>query len=969
MARYTLTLNYTSTGRTLAPRAGDSYIVNLAADTTPYNAAFARLGSSLVLALVDDGGMLVPQGALIFQGWFKNSRSWDLQVNADGRAPWTPYAIFSSTIGPRVDIPTDAKIPNLKFEGDGIINPPQFTEAIAGYLTAVKNGLPTMQYGGNGVDVLTGDKGADVLYGQGGADTLNGGDGRDRLYGGDGDDTLNGGAGADKLHGGNGNDILNAGGGGFDVLYGDAGDDTLNLTGSDRGVLVGGDGNDTLNGSSAGDQLHGRDGNDTLNGGPGGDLLRGGNGFDTADYSSSQSAVTVNLAAGFGSGGDAQGDSFWDIEAVVGSSHNDTLNGSGTNNTFSGGDGNDTLNGADGNDKLDGGNGEDTLNGGSGEDTLSGGGGNDTLNGSTGNDALSGGDGNDTLIGGAGADTIDGGAGADVGDYSGSPAGVTVNLARGTGIGGDAHGDTIVNVETVLGSDYNDRLTGSNKKINDTLNGRAGDDTLNGGSGNDTLIGGAGADTINGGSGRDTVDYSGSPAGVTIDLASGTASGGDAHGDTIVNVETVLGSDHNDHLTGNDGRINDTLNGGAGDDTLTGGRGSDTLIGGAGADTINGGTERDTVDYSGSPAGVTIDLARGTASGGDAQGDTISLVEAVIGSSHNDTLTGSTSKNTLSGGAGDDTLNGGSGNDTLIGGAGADTINGGSGRDTVDYSGSPSGVTVDLAKGIGLRGDAQGDTLMDIEAVLGSDYWDHLSGDSGNNTLTGGGGNDVFYGGAGADTMDGGSGNDVLNYSRSSGGVTVNLSAQGGGQTASGGDAQGDVISNFEHVLGSSHADTLSGGDESNFFRAGAGNDTLNGGAGNDILYGDGRRIGVDHADAGNDILNGGAGDDLLRGGSGNDTLNGGAGDDRLYGGGGNDTFVFESGFGRDTIDGFGNGHFSDGEIIRFQSISGFTSFADLDISQATNGSDTVISLGAENTITVENVMSSDFSADDFAFM
>ena len=85
-----------------------------------------------------------------------------------------------------------------------------------------------------------------------------------------------------------------------------------------------------------------------------------------------------------------------------------------------------------------------------------------------------------------------------------------------------------------------------------------GNDTLYGRSGNDILSGGAGADTIDGGSGTDTSSYATSTAAVTVRLQSGTGSGGDAGGDTLINVENLAGSSFGDKLTGDAG--NNALN-------------------------------------------------------------------------------------------------------------------------------------------------------------------------------------------------------------------------------------------------------------------------------------------------------------------------------------------------------------------------------------------------------------------------
>ncbi len=460
----------------------------------------------------------------------------------------------------------------------------------------------------------------------------------------------------------------------------------------------------SLTGSTGSDSLYGGAGNDTLAGGAGADSLDGGAGTDMADYSASGAAVTVNLAAGTGLGGDAQGDTLTSIEQVTGSGYSDSLTGT------------------------------------------------------SGNDSLYGGAGNDTLVGGAGADSLDGGSGTDMADYSASGAAVTVNLATGTGAGGDAQGDTLTSIEQVTGSNYNDSLTGD-----------AGANLLIGGLGNDTLTGGAGADSLYGGTGMDYADYSASSAGVSVNLSDGTASGGDAQGDVLSGIDGLIGSASNDTLIGFDGQGttpgdlytnviyggagNDYIDGRGGDDSLYGGSGNDTIIGGSGADLIDGGSGTDMADYSGSGAGVTVNLATGTGLGGDAQGDTLTGIEQVRGSAYNDSLTGT---------AGNDSLYGGAGNDTLAGGAGADSLDGGSGQNMADYSASAQGVSVNLGTGAVSGGDAEGDTLTNIQDVTGSGQADALTGTAGANMLYGGAGDDTIIGGGGADQIFAGSGNDSI---------------------------------------------------------------------------------------------------------------------------------------------------------------------------------------------------------------
>ena len=76
----------------------------------------------------------------------------------------------------------------------------------------------------------------------------------------------------------------------------------------------------------------------------GADTIEGGAGTDTASYASSGSGVTVNMATGVGSGGDAEGDTLTSIESVIGSNHDDVLIIGDTNfNTFKGLNGTDTI--------------------------------------------------------------------------------------------------------------------------------------------------------------------------------------------------------------------------------------------------------------------------------------------------------------------------------------------------------------------------------------------------------------------------------------------------------------------------------------------------------------------------------------------------------------------------------------------------------------------------------------------------
>lgn len=518
--------------------------------------------------------------------------------------------------------------------------------------------------------------------------------------------------------------------------------------------------------------------------------------------------------------------------------------------TIIGTNGNDTLAGTSGNDAIYGLGGDDRLSGGGGSDKLFGGAGNDVLDNSRGGISC-------TFEGGAGADQILGlFGGYDIASYAGSAAGVTVNLISGGGSGGDAQGDFLSNIYGLIGSAFDDVLTGSDRSR-----------SLSGGAGNDTLTlhetgwleGGAGADTLIGETGAEFPSsiavYTSSSAGVMVNLAAGTASGGEAEGDVLQNITGVSGSARSDLLIGDAGRNylsgdagNDRINGGAGDDTLDGGNGDDWLVGGAGGGNLIGGAGSDTAAFAASAAGVQINLAedRTIGLGGDAEGVQFTSIENILGSRFADTLTGGAQDNRFEGGTG------------------ADALDGGAGRDTAAYAGSAAGVVVNLLGGVGFGtghgGDAEGDVLRGFENLVGSAQADTLSGDGADNVLEGGAGADMLFGRAGLDTAS---------YAGSAAGVTVQLTGGGPGRpaevgTGTGGDAAGDRLYDIENVAGSAHADRLIGNHDDS---------ALWGGDGSDALYGNG----------GNDSLDGGAGNDRLVGGAGADILTGGAGIDTAY--------------------------------------------------------------------------------------
>ncbi len=183
--------------------------------------------------------------------------------------------------------------------------------------------------------------------------------------------------------------------------------------------------------------------------------------------------------------------------------------------------------------------------------------------------------------------------------------------------------------------------------IENAVGGSAGD-TLRGNDANNIFTGNGGGDAIDGGLGDDMAAYDNSSSGVSVDLQANTATGGDAVGDTLTNVEGLSGSALNDQLFG-DANANrlfgnggaDFIQGRGGADNIQGGDGDDWLDGGTGGDTINGGNGAlDIAAYGGSNAAVNLDLQANTYSGGDAAGDVLSNVEGLSGSSFADQLFG-----------------------------------------------------------------------------------------------------------------------------------------------------------------------------------------------------------------------------------------------------------------------------------------------------------------------------------------
>jgi Ca2+-binding RTX toxin-like protein len=474
---------------------------------------------------------------------------------------------------------------------------------------------------------------------------------------------------------------------------------------TDDDLKIGTAGNDTLTGGT---------GNDTLVGGDGDDSLNGGTGIDTASYAGAGSAVAVNLGnlAAQNTGG-AGIDTLSGFENLTGSDHDDTLTGGTIANLLKG--------------EL----------------------GHDNLNGGLGNDSLEGGDGDDTLTGSTGDDSLAGGAGLDWAYYNGAGSAVTINLATTAAQNtGGAGTDTLNTIEHVLGSNYNDTLTGNSAA--NQLDGGAGNDTIDGGLGNDTMKGGSGNDTyIVNAAGDVIIEGAGGGTDSVLSSVTHTLAANVEHltltgvGNASANGNTLANS-----LTGNSG--NNTLNGGTGNDTMIGGLGNDTYVVNAAGDVVTEGVGAgtDTVQASTSHTlGANVEHLTLTGAG-NSSGN---------GNSLDNILTGNSKNNALNGGTGNDTMVGGAGNDTYSVNAAGDIVTEGNvaGTDTVNASINYS--LTDWVENLNQTGSA--DT-----SGSGNSQDNKLIGNGGNNTLSGNDGADTIIGGSGNDTLTGGTGIDTFDY-------------------------------------------------------------------------------------------------------------------------------------------------------------------------------------------------------------
>ncbi|MDK9697568.1 MAG: hypothetical protein OEL76_14375, partial [Siculibacillus sp.] len=589
-----------------------------------------------------------------------------------------------------------------------------------------------------------------------------------------------------------------------------------------------------------------------------------------------------------------------------------------------------------------------SIVGGSGDDTLTGTSAYDTITGGGGADTISAGNGVDRIVGYEGDDHVDGGASYD-----------TLVILTTQADLATAADDRIVNVEAVSAST-------ASAGVAIDLSGQTENLTITGSNFADTIIGGTGVDYFDLGGGDDVlIGYEagevviGNPQStpsfdtIRIDATSPGLNASDYY--DLIYIEAVDASPAAEgvtiSLTGHNTGFQ--ITGSAFADQITGGYGgSDVIVGFVGADTVIGNGGNDSIVLSetsadlNAAANARIQGILTVTAASAAAGVTIDLTDqsegfSIIGSAHDDTIAGGSGADVISGGAGDDRLDGGAGTDTCTGGLGDDTFVVGSTADKVVEQAEEGTDTVFAAANYTL---AAGSSIEFLRAnagatglsLTGNELGNAIIGDTGNDTLTGGAGDDVLTGDLGDDTLAGGDGIDTADYSGATSGVTVDL---GSATPQTTGGAGTDTLTGIENLVGSDHADQLTGDVATvNTLAGGLGDDVYTILEATDVVV-EATGAGTDRVDAhvdftlaadveveqligrvdtgmvlggndianliegaaGNDTLAGNGGGDTLTGLGGNDTLTGGTGDDVLAGGLGDD--VITGGDGTDTAD------------------------------------------------------------------
>jgi Ca2+-binding RTX toxin-like protein len=539
---------------------------------------------------------------------------------------------------------------------------------------------------------------------------------------------------------------------------------------------------------------------------------------------------------------------YYRFSSRSGAATDDIIHGDASNNILSGGGGNDTLYGYAGNDQLDGGTGTDKLYGGLGNDlfiindaldtiyeNLNEG--TDTVQSSitfslaalpyvenvtlTGTSAINatGNAANNVLIGNSGNNTLDGGTGTDTASYQNTTGGVTVSLALTTAQNTTSAGtDTLISIENLFGSIYDDTLTGNSAA--NVLDGLTGEDTMVGGTGNDVYsvdnIADVTTETSTLATEIDTVVSS-----VTWTL------GANFEKLTLIGTAAINGTGNN---------LANTLVGNSAANVLNGGTGIDTMVGGLGNDTYYVDNASDVTTET-STLATEIDTIASTVSralGANFEKLTLIGSDAIngFGNSLNNTLVGNSAANVLNGSTGADTMVGGLGNDTYYVDNASDVT-----TETSTLATEIDTVVSTVSRALGANFEKL--SLIGSDAINGT-------GNSLNNTLVGNTAANVLNGSTGADTMVGGLGNDTY-YVDNSGDITSETSALATEIDTVVSTVSRALGANLEKLtligsdaingFGNSLNNTLVGNTAANVLNGSTGADTMIGGLGNDTYY------------------------------------------------------------------------------------------------------------------------------------
>ena len=774
--------------------------------------------------------------------------------------------------------------------------------------------------GHGSVDTITDRLNVEAVRGSNHADQIVAGTTGLTMLGLEGNDTLTGGAGTDTADysqddnwGGNGPIIVNFTANPQEgVAAGHVQDgfgDTDTLTSVE--VVVGTSHGDDFFGGAGAETFRGMDGHDYFVASGGNDTLDGGNDVDMFDASATSVGMKVNLSsvtqgagansivAGTASSSTIGTDSLSNIEEVMGSSGADTIYGTDNpgngwyDNGFWGLAGNDSIVGLGGFDVA-------YYN----------------------QDANHGGTRGVIVNLGSGSQTITAGMATATGQ---GVAQFTLNA--GSARDGFGNTDTLSGIEGIQGTNSNDIFFGSSTLTpNDAVlwQGLGGNDTINGTAEFDIVD--YVKDDENGGAGKGVVvNLSANPLTITSDeaaatgqtagsLAAGAARDGFGNTDTLVSVDEVRATSHNDLLVGPSTGGSFLL--------LDGMGGNDTIVGGQNVYA----SYHDDQNY-GAGGGVNVDLAAGVAHDGFGGTDTLIDVDNVQTSDSDDVIVGNDSDNTIYAQGGNDIIQGSLGTDSVDGGGGYfDQLNFNTARaDTGSVgltvvAGAPSGAgTVNGTNiDIGESTATVATSFTNLEHVSGSQSDDSFTVTSG---FVGSTDSISTYrsftnpssaiGSLGSFDVSGGDGNDSF---------TDNSTVQGGVMTVSyDGDTRGQIDPNDNHQWGSRAGEhgvivNLTGGDKisgTNFSSSWAGTATVSGGTALDT-YGDTDTFtnvhqfwltSADDVFFGSDVggfVNGYYGDDLLMGGAGDDELIGGRGNDTIDGGGGINTVTYGDAFQSD---------------------------------------------------------------------